>query len=110
MKRRKRLPSQLGADLGVSHSTVLRWMSGTDIPNTESCRKIAAYSGIPLEKILSLAGHLPQVSEGEPEIWPEFREYAQQKYPDELDDDMITMIEDLIERRRGRRYEHKKDA
>ena len=29
--------------------------------------------------------------------WPEFREYALQKYP-ELDEDLITMIEDLIER------------
>jgi len=32
--------------------------------------------------------------------WPEFREYARKKYPDELDEDIITMIEDLIERRR----------
>jgi len=32
---------------------------------------------------------------------PEFREYARQKYPNELDEDLITMIEDLIER--GRR-------
>ena len=31
---------------------------------------------------------------------PEFREYARQKYPNELDEDLITMIEDLIERRR----------
>ncbi|MBA7663109.1 hypothetical protein ES703_71148 [subsurface metagenome] len=110
MKRRKRLPSQLGADLGVSHSTVLRWLSGMDIPNTKSCRKIAEYSGISLEKILAIAGHLPRVSEKDTPEWPEFREYALQKYPDELDDDMITMIEDLIERRRGRRYEHRKDA
>jgi len=44
--------------------------------------------------------------------WPEFREYAHHKYPAELDEDLITMIEDLIERRRGRRYESKgkKDA
>ena len=33
--------------------------------------------------------------------WPEFREYARQKYPKELNEDLITMIEDLIER--GRR-------
>jgi len=31
---------------------------------------------------------------------PEFRQYARQKYP-ELDEDLITMIEDLIERRRA---------
>ena len=34
--------------------------------------------------------------------WPEFREYALQKYPKELDEGLITMIEDLIERRRGK--------
>ena len=33
---------------------------------------------------------------------PEFRDYARQKYPDVLDEDLITMIEDLIER--GRRH------
>jgi len=32
---------------------------------------------------------------------PEFREYARLKYSKELDEDLITMIEDLIER--GRR-------
>jgi len=83
MRRRKRLPSQLAAELGVNHATVSRWLSGEDIPSTRSCRRLAE---------------------------PEFREYALQKYPDELDDDMITMIEDLIERKRGRRYEHRKDA
>jgi len=35
---------------------------------------------------------------------PEFREYARQKYPTELDEDLITMIEDLIERRRAKRH------
>jgi len=43
-------------------------------------------------------------SEGQPvkssNKLPGFREYARQKYP-ELDEDLITMIEDLIER--GRR-------
>ncbi|GAH18285.1 unnamed protein product, partial [marine sediment metagenome] len=110
MRRRKRLPSQLAADLGLSHATISRWLSGEDIPNTRSCRKLAEYSGVPLEKILSIVGHLPGVAEtGLPE-WPEFREYARQKYPDELDEDLITMIEDLIERRRQKRYNTRKDS
>jgi transcriptional regulator with XRE-family HTH domain len=109
MKRRKRLPSQLGADLGVSHSTILRLLSGKDIPNTKSCQKLAAYTGISLEKILAIAGHIPGIAEGEPHTWPEFRDYAQQKYPNELDDDMITMIEDLIERRRRKGYDQRKN-
>jgi len=105
IRRRKRLPSQLAADLGVSHATVSRWLSGTDIPSTRSCRRLAEYSGVPLEKVLSIVGHLPRIAETVPAEWPEFREYARQKYPNELDDDMITMIEDLIERRRQKRYD-----
>jgi len=110
MRRRKRLPSQLAADLGVSHATVSRWLSGQDIPSTKSCRKLAEYSSVPLEKVLSLAGHLPRVAEAGPPEWPEFREYARQKYPDELDDDLIAMIEDLIERRRQKRYNAGKNS
>ena len=104
MRRRKRLPSQLAADLGVSHATVSRWLSSQDVPNTRSCRRLAEYSGVPTESVLSIAGHLPRIAEKEPPEWPEFREYALQKYPAELDEDLITMIEDLIERRRERRY------
>jgi len=104
MRRRKRLPSQLASDLGISHATVSRWLSGADIPSTKSCRRLAEYSGVPLEKILSVVGHMPGVAEAAPPEWPEFREYARKMYPNELDDDLITMIEDLIERRRQKRY------
>ena len=112
MRRRKRLPSQLAADLGISHATVSRWLSGEDVPSIRSCKRLAEYSSVPLEKILSIVGHLPRMAEKGPPEWPEFREYARQKYPAELDGDLITMIEDLIERRRGRRYESrgKKDT
>ena len=108
MRRRKRLPSQLAADLGISHATVHRWLSSKDVPNTKSCRKLAEYSGVPIEKVLSNAGHLPRIAKKEVTEWPEFREYARRKYAAELDEDLITMIEDLIERRRGKRYDRKK--
>lgn len=104
MRRRKRLPSQLASDLGISHATVSRWLSGADIPSIKSCHRLAEYSGVPLQEVLSIVGHLPKVAETVPHEWPEFREYARQMYPNELDDDLITMIEDLIERRRQKRY------
>jgi len=105
MQRRKRLPSQMASDLHISHATVIRWLAGTSIPSTQSCQKLSEYSGVPLSRILSLAGHAPPIAEAAPAEWPEFREYARRKYSDELDDDLITMIESLIERRRHRRYD-----
>ena len=104
MRRRKRLPSQLASDLRVSHATVSRWLRNKDTPNIRSCQRLAAYSGVPVEKVLSIVGHLPRIAEKTPIDWPEFRDYARQMYPDELDEDLITMIEDLIERRKRRRY------
>jgi len=108
MRRRKRKASQLAADIGVSHATVSRWLSGYDIPNTASCRRLAEYSGVPVENVLSVVGHMPKVAENKYADWPEFRDYARKKYPNELDEDLITMIEDLIERRREKRYRSKK--
>lgn len=105
IRRNKSRPSRLAADLGFSHATVSRWLTGKDVPNTHSCWKLAEYSGVPLEKVLSIAGHLPELDEGAPLEWPEFREYARRKYPNELDEDLIIMIEDLIERRRQKRYD-----
>ncbi len=107
MRRRKRLPSQLAADLGVSHATVRRWLLGEDVPGMRSSQRLAKYSGTPLHKILAIIGHLPEMNGGLSEEWPEFREYAREKYPTELNEDVITMIEDLIERKRQRRYEKK---
>jgi transcriptional regulator with XRE-family HTH domain len=107
MRRRQRKPSQLAADLGISHATVSRWLSGDDIPSTQSCQRLAEYCGVPVEKVLAVVGHLPRVAERPPAEWPEFREYARSKYPTELDEDLITMIEDLIERRRAKKYGEK---
>jgi transcriptional regulator with XRE-family HTH domain len=105
MRCRRRLPSQLAADLGVSHASVSRWLSGNDRPSTQSCQRLAEYSGVALEMVLSTAGHLPRnrMRTG-PAEWPEFGEYAHRKYPNEFDEDEINMIEGLIERRREKRY------
>jgi len=59
MRIKKRLPSQLASDLDISHATVGRWLSGQDIPNVKSCRKLSEYTGVPLERVLVITGHLP---------------------------------------------------
>lgn len=107
MQRYNRLPSQLAADLGVSHTTVNRWVCGTHIPSIKCCYKLAEYSGTSLQNILSTAGHIPHIAEGEPSVWPSFREYAHYKYHDELDEDIITMIENLIDIQRKKRVKRK---
>ena len=92
------MPSQPAANLGLSHATVSRWLSGKDILSTSSCRKLAEYSRVSLEKVFSIAGHLPRITEAAASERTEFREYAHRKYPEELYEDLITMIEDAIER------------
>ncbi len=71
MSRRQRLPSQLAADLDVSHATVLRWLSGEDMPSPKSCQKLSAYSGFPLEAMLGVAGHIPDDVKKWPLPWPD---------------------------------------
>ena len=104
MERRARLPSQLAVDLGITHTTIRRWLDGKDVPNIRSCQKLAEYSGVSLQRVLSITGHIPEIDEGVPANWPEFDEYARRKYPKELDEDLISMIAHLIRRRRQRRY------
>jgi transcriptional regulator with XRE-family HTH domain len=99
MRRRGRLSSQLARDIGVSHPTVGRWLTGEDAPSPASCRKLAEYSGVPLEKVLSLAGHFTPVAQTAPPEWPEFREYVQRKYP-QFDEDLLGVIEAYLDRRK----------
>ena len=107
MRRRKCLPVHLASALGVSHATVSRWLNGKDAPDLRSCQRLATYSGVPLDKVLSIVGHLPPIPDRKPADLPQFREYAHLMYPDELDEDLITVVEDLIERRRRVRIEQR---
>ena len=104
MRQRRRLPSQLAADLGISHATVSRWLHGIDVPSTRSCRRISGLTGVPLQKILALSGHVPAIAEAPPDTWPEFGEYARRKYAAELSEDLIITIENLITQRRESLY------
>lgn len=96
------MPSQFAADVGVSHTSVSRWLSGKDKPSFTSCVKLANYTRVPLQRVLHIVGHLIPVEEKAAGELPDFREYVKRKYPRELDDDLVTLIEDLIERRRER--------
>lgn len=103
MRQRGRLSSQLASDLGVNHATVSRWLSGEDTPSLQSCHKLASYAQVPLEEVVRLAAGLPTAPDSDQAEWPAFREYARHRYPAELSDDLITMIEALIEYRRRKK-------
>jgi len=94
---------RLARESGVNVSTLSRWREGKQVPSPRSCKLLAAYLSVPVEHVLAMAGHLRPLHREDPDSLPEFRQYARQKYPDDLDDDMIAMIEDLIQRRRRRR-------
>lgn len=96
LKQRNTSLRRLAAEVGISPSTLSRWASGKQTPSTQCCRKLAVSLSLPVEEVLTWAGHLtPQrndVSTGS----TDYRTYAQLKYPAELQEDMIAMIEDLI--------------
>ncbi len=87
--------AELAPAMGISHSLIYKVKQGK--------------RGIGRRFIIGARKAFPEynlddlfyVDEGQPvkssNKWPEFREYALQKYP-ELDEDLITMIEDLIRR------------
>lgn len=93
---------RLAIDAGISPSTLSRWVSGKQSPSPQSCQKLAESLSLPVEQVLAWAGHLVPMQKADTGTLPEFREYARQKYPVELDEDMVAMIEDLIQRRRMR--------
>jgi transcriptional regulator with XRE-family HTH domain len=94
--------SQLAADLDIHYSTAHRWLHNRTLPNMDSCKRLADYANLSLQTVLSRIGYTPAYAESVSNSWPEFREYATKKYPDELDDDLITSIENLIAVRRDR--------
>lgn len=101
ISREGKKPGQLAAGVGVSHVTLSRWLSGKDRPSPRSCQKIATYTGMSLERILAASGHLTDFDHERVNELPEFREYARLKYPTELDEELISQIENLIRQRRS---------
>jgi len=93
----------LARETGINVSTLSRWYEGKQTPSPKSCRILAEYLSTSTEHILALAGHIKPLHKEAEGSLPEFREYATRRYPNELDEDIIAMIEDLISRRRERR-------
>jgi len=53
--------SEFGRRAGVSSSTVNAWVRGERLPDPSSCDLIADALGYPVEVVMKIAGHLPDV-------------------------------------------------
>ena len=100
-KGKYRTLSELARAMGISTSQIYRVRRGKRRINEKVIiGAIKAFPGYSLDDLFYADGQLMKSSNK----WPEFREYARQKYPNELDEGLITMIEDLIERQRAKRH------
>jgi transcriptional regulator with XRE-family HTH domain len=50
---------ELARRTGISAQSIMRYANGERTPVPESCRKIADALGVPYQKVMMLAGHLP---------------------------------------------------
>ena len=92
LELRETYPARFAKDLGVSHPTVGRWLTGEDIPKAKVCWRIAEVTGVPLWDLLKMAGHIPADYEPDQDL-PAFRSYMSQKYPGVLADSVLRMVE-----------------
>jgi len=108
LKRHDLIPFRLSSELEVSHPTVGRWLSGEDKPNPSACQKLAKYTGIPLMKILALAGHIPDTPETPEDLLPEFRTYMNLKYPGDMGEELTRVLERMLNCRREARLKNRR--
>ena len=65
--RREWNAADLARKLGVGNSTVTMWIRGERVPNPESCRKVAEVFYLPLDDVLTIAGHRPRDLDVDPD-------------------------------------------
>lgn len=72
----------LARQVGVSPSSVSRWINGEDLPSEENCRRIARAINRPEDEVRERAGY-PPVSDPavDPTIWTKLREIERELPP-----------------------------
>jgi transcriptional regulator with XRE-family HTH domain len=98
--------TSLALSIGVSQSTVSKWLRGTATPDPDNCHKVAQFFGVPAEDVLAIAGHLLRVRERDPPYSAESPALGEALHLfNALDDDdqeriLVIMRSFLTERRR----------
>ncbi len=62
---------------GLNPAAVYYYISGRNVPDPDSCHKLADYFGVPREYVLQLAGHLSGPPEQLPQPIPELEAVIQ---------------------------------
>lgn len=57
LKKHRCLPTQLAFSIGVSPSSVSRWLNGKSTPSLRSCQKLAEYSGLAIADIVAISNN-----------------------------------------------------
>lgn len=85
--------------VGVAHSSLSMWAKGTQLPDAESCAKLAAYSGYPETFVLQLAGRFkPTVDIPQPviEIDPELGLLIRRFSPSEQREYLLPILKPAV--------------
>lgn len=88
---------ELANEIGVNRRTLSCWKAGKTTPNLRSCKKLAQYSGLSLDKVLLLTNKRRWQAVYCAHICSGFEDYTRARYPKEIAEDLMTMTEDLIE-------------
>lgn len=99
---------ELAAKIGTHSSVVSRWVRGERVPDTKSIDKIADVFGLPVDVVLTVAGHRPNVEDLDVDDPREL--LAERIRRIELRDDDISIMNsnlDAWERRNKREREGK---
>jgi hypothetical protein len=97
LDKRKITPGQLAQAIDCKLDIIENWLTGNAVPCIQTCRKLADFGGLSLTRILSLTNHLPALIQNERIELIEFRKNDDANSYEYLDEDLNTMIEDLIE-------------
>lgn len=67
MRRRDWNQTDVAERVGTHSSVVSRWVRGERVPDTKSIDKIADVFGLPVDDVLTIAGHRPAVEPLDPD-------------------------------------------
>jgi transcriptional regulator with XRE-family HTH domain len=103
LRVRRWSPSDFFRESGIPRPTIYSWVNGTRHPDPESIDKIADVFGLPVDVVLTVAGHRPNVEDLDPDDPRELlAERVRHMRPDEGDMQLLNTLLDNWDARNKR--------